>query len=347
MTGSPQQCLCLLVMSAVAMFAGCGDEAQSTAQAKSPGGIVVEPAELEVLADKSANVDASVMLKNRGPVSIELLEVTTRCGCMSAQRTWKPRLEPGESTQIAFSVQPMSYGVRRTSITVRTSSRDQPEITIPIAIKGPPLNPPYVRYAPDQLSKRIEAGATEATLPFSIICVEKKDEEAWFLGCECTLECVTFSAPELIEEKALDDESVRREYRVVASIAHGKSQPEQLSAMVTLKVASSSMRPLKSFPLRVTNEPVVYCTPAALVVRSPPRSYKVVVRAEEGTPFKITSAQADASWVSIEFDPQSEDDTHVLDVNVSDAGSGDNPCRVILTTTHPQSETVELTVVLE
>ena len=132
---------------------------------------MAEPAKLQVLADTTSNVEASVLLKNEGPAAIDLLEVTTKCGCMSAQPTWKPRLGPGESTRITFAVQPMSYGVRRTSMAVRTNSRDQPDVSIPIEIKGPPLNPPYVRYAPDQLSERIEPGATEATLPFSIICV--------------------------------------------------------------------------------------------------------------------------------------------------------------------------------
>ena len=199
----------------------------------------------------------------------------------------------------------------------------------------------------DPRRSSLEPGATEATLPFSIICVEKKDEVAWFLGCECTLECVQFSTPQLIEETPLDDETVRREYRVVGSIANPEAQAERVSGMVTLSVASPSMRPLKTFPIRLTNEPPVYCTPAALVVRSPPRSCKVVVRADDEVRFRIRSAAADEALVSVEFDPEPERDTHVLKVNVEAASNNEKSSRIVLTTSHPRCETVELSVVLE
>ena len=72
---------------------------------------MAEPASVDVVADKVATVQASVLLRNDGSVAVDLLEVRTNCGCMSARPGWKARLVPGESTVISFGVSQCHTGL--------------------------------------------------------------------------------------------------------------------------------------------------------------------------------------------------------------------------------------------
>lgn len=269
-TGCSRQAICLL---GILLLPGCGGDSRSGASGASGRSIVADPPELLVHADRAVTVETSFQLRNDGKEAVELREVRTPCVCVVPKPTWKARLEPGESTVVSFGARPMSYGVRRTSLTVVTNSAVQPEISIPIEVRGPPLEPPYVRHAPDGLNQRIHPGSGDAELTFAVVCVEKKDDPPWFQACECTLDSTTFTAPEMVKEDPLDDLAVRREYRVTATFQVAEGQPERQSGQVRLKLRSPSMRPVPPIPIHVTDETLIRCTPAALVIRSTERPY--------------------------------------------------------------------------
>jgi hypothetical protein len=146
--------------------------------------LVADPPELEVRADKTEVLEASLRLTNRGSLPVELLKLTATCACTTPRMPDKSRLAPGESTVVTVGVNPMSYGTRETLLKIATDLDSQSEIRIPINIKGPPLNPPYVRHAPVELSQRIERIGEGQTFPFAIICIERNDEGAWLEGCD-------------------------------------------------------------------------------------------------------------------------------------------------------------------
>lgn len=326
---------------------GCTERLESSTGMVEDCPLVVEPAELEVLADRTEVVETSVVLTNKGTVPVDLLSVSTSCGCTTPRPFSQTRLSPGESTKVPIGINPMSYGSRSVSLTVRTSLANQPEIRVPVQIQGPPLNPPYVRYAPSELVVRMEPGGGEQTVRFAAICVERKADGPWLLGCECTLERVRFSAPELIDEESLDEETVKREYQITANLGTFGEEDESLAGRISFKAASPSMRPLPTFLLRLTNEQLIRCIPAALIAKSGTTGssvFKVVVRSDDDSPFRIESVETDEPRMQVEFDATLDAETHVLRVTLQ---SIDTRVLVNVLTTHPACRRVSFSVVPE
>ncbi|MBX3444076.1 MAG: DUF1573 domain-containing protein [Planctomyces sp.] len=275
-------------------------------------------------------------------MAARIAEVKASCGCTLIDGFAAGELAPGDSMPLKIAINPMAYGTKESLISIFTSGSTTAALVIPVKAIGPPLRPPYLKLAPDQLELRIcpEDGLAESE--FSVTCVEAEADDPWLTGVECSIPALTLSEPAVESELRLDDSTVARTYRFSAAIGESNGDEFNRTGFLTFKHRTPSMRPVRTVLVRLTQDRPVQCVPESIVARRVDHPHRIVIRSSDDVEFQLTSIACGENGVRFRYDPDRLAQTHVLEAVFDDSARN---CAVECVLTHPKQARVSFSVV--
>ena len=137
-----------LAMVAIALIGGVTSLlwiAGSTTRPSPPGRLVPLQADLSWRSSppgESNDLETAFVLRNVGGEPVEVVSVTTGCGCVEA-RVEPKIVAPGQETEVLLRVDPVEVGTRPVPIYLVTDSPLTPDVQLELMVKGY-RSPPYL-----------------------------------------------------------------------------------------------------------------------------------------------------------------------------------------------------------
>lgn len=355
--------LLLALMLAPGMWSCGSQEALDTGGSAGPNGagvLVVEPDSLEFAAeDGKGAVPARVDLRlfNTGSGPLHVVDVETHCGCTVPKELERDLLPPGESIVLAVSVKPPAYGKQETSLTIVTDSSQTARINVPVMLRGPKLQPPFVESAPPEV-RLAGRRAGEAIEQEVLIRTIESPGPQWVSGLGGSQGFFDAHLVDVAHEEPLADEAVRRVYR----FAVRSRTPVTPHAVVTDRLTietnpPTSMRRVPAIPVTAEFTPAVRAVPHEVRLRIGddsvfPMKRTVLLVATDDAPWSFALPDDLPDWLEVSADNlggESAPGVKRLLVSVDEEArhvvSGETtPQRTMvrLRCTHPQCEDAEL-----
>lgn len=145
--------------------------------------------------------DVIVELTNEGGQPVQVLDVSTTCGCASAAVEPK-QIPPRGLSYLTIRFDPIEVGVRRVLVTVKTDSPTAPVLLVETGIVGH-RDPPYIVKASGDLCFRSSDSVDDAQ-PLFVETVESAESEGGPPRLSCRQEAVQIGPAKRIREAVFD-----------------------------------------------------------------------------------------------------------------------------------------------
>jgi hypothetical protein len=222
--------------------------------------LTVDPSLVIFDSTRTTEFVAAVNIKNIGKRRVQLINVTSSCGCTLAEPPDKDQLEPGESTTLRISGNPPGAGEKQSYVQIESDCDNGAVTRINVVLRGQELPVPRIAYAPDKVTLQSHR-AEMHTVKYEVQTIERKGSSNWLTKRFEVPTPLTVIVDGPRESSYDDDALVRRAYTLSIS---GPVDPE---APIDLRLAISTTTS-QTIPLRITSEyaPPVKAVPNTLFV---------------------------------------------------------------------------------
>lgn len=212
--------LCCGAAAAILAFGGLGlivTSGRSTAPPVSSNstapmlGIVAEPRVISLSGTDSASSKvASYTLRNTGLRDVEVVGVTTSCGCSLAEPLAERVIRPGESRSLRVQGSPPQFGTAEVAVKVSLQAGDERgSIQVDLHLHGKPLAAERFTTIPTDLELLASRSGT-VDRSFEILTVEENSNTPWLADLACENPAIRARITDIETSKHPDGRLIRR-----------------------------------------------------------------------------------------------------------------------------------------
>lgn len=174
-------------------------------------GIVAEPRVVSLSGTDSANSKvASYTLRNTGLRDVEVVGVTTSCGCSLAEPLAERVIRPGESRSLRVRGSPPQFGTAEVAVKVSLQAGDERgSIQVDLHLHGKPLAAERFTTIPTDLELLASRSGT-VDRSFEILTVEENSNAPWLADLACEDMAIRARITDIETSKHPDGRFIRR-----------------------------------------------------------------------------------------------------------------------------------------
>lgn len=252
-------------------------------------------------------------LRNIGDSPVTIMKVRSSCGCALVQVPENAVVAAGASTRLQVSVQPLRRATRKVSVALETDSEIAKTVRIELEVNGAKQTPPLVLLAPQLVEITGTMPGTPVEQTVCVQTLERANGLHWVTGASVDDPQFEVTLANTTDTQAAGD-AVRRTYCFVVTVLTPESGHIPRTRSLTLTTGYAASEPTPAIPVRALFQPAVVPMPGELLVRLRASEGDDVVRViflrcHDGTPWRVIDAQADASWLDVQIDPNQNPET--------------------------------------
>lgn len=302
-------------------------------------------------AEGSPPGSIDLILRNDGTAPARVLDIATTCGCTLPQKLVADTIPPGDDLKLVIQVTPPSYGLKKSSIIIRTDSVATPVVHISLNLQGQKLNPPYMSRWPEEIRVQSPTGQPPAPQRFHVTCIELSGEP-WLTGFDTDADFLEVSQPVRLREQLFDEQTLSCEYEAtVTFLTKDSAEANQIAHLRPITHTEPS-RPLRWIRVAWSQVDALRAVPSSVLFMFRPdgesteRARQVTLISSDDSEWSIQSISSDADWLSAEGALHSIGTRHQLRIKAEPPVDHAITCgRVRISTDHPlqQEITVDVT----